>query len=316
MPNFNVSIDKQEGFPIITLSNTLTGSNAEIYSHGGILNAFNVPLDGSLLNLIDGFTKRQDAIDNITKGFKSAKLSPFVCRMNKGRYPFQGEQYQIQKFFLQEHAIHGLLYDATYSIVNYEATDEKALIRLEHSYEGSDPGYPFPYNIAITWQLEKDDCLTVLTEVSHKNSHAIPMADGWHPYFTLGGKVDDWYLQFTSDEQLEFNEDLLPTKRKIKDTRFLHGCFLKDINLDNAFELDHTISAPLCLLKNNQLSLSIKPDKHYPILQIYIPDHRKSIAIENLSGAPDNFNNGMGLIMLTPNEIKSFSTVYQLSLVK
>ncbi len=316
MANFNVAIDNLEGFPIITLTNTLTGSNAEIYSKGGLLNAFHVPLNGKLFNAIDGFANRQDTIDNITKGFKSAKLSPFVCRMQNGKYTFQGEQYQIHKFYLQEHAIHGLLYDAAYSIDYYEASDERAMIRLGHTYQGSDPGYPFPYDIAITWQLEKDDCLTVTTEVSHKNAHAIPIADGWHPYFTIGGEVDDWHLQFTSEAQLEYDQDLLPTGRNIKDTRFLEGCLLKDIKLDNAFELDNSTETPVCILKNNYLSLSIKPDRHYPILQIYIPDHRKSIAIENLSGAPDNFNNGIGLILLEPNEIRSFSTVYQLSLVK
>jgi galactose mutarotase-like enzyme len=48
---------------------------------------------------------------------------------------------------------------------------------------------------------------------------------------------------------------------------------------------------------NANFRLTIEPDKEYPILQIYIPPHRNSIAIENLSGAPDNFNNKMGLVI-------------------
>ena len=66
-------------------------------------------------------------------------------------------------------------------------------------------------------------------------------------------------------------------------------------------------------MQNEHFKLTIEPDKNYPILQIYIPPHRTSIAIENLSGAPDNFNNGMGLLLLQPGEEKTFSTCYSVA---
>ena len=68
---------------------------------------------------------------------------------------------------------------------------------------------------------------------------------------------------------------------------------------------------PICILQNDAFRLTITPDKNYPILQIYIPPQRQSIAIENLSGAPDNFNNGMGLLLLAPGDVKTFSTSYK-----
>jgi aldose 1-epimerase len=61
----------------------------------------------------------------------------------------------------------------------------------------------------------------------------------------------------------------------------------------------------------NQVWLSIFTNSHYPYLQIYTPPHRKSIALENLSGAPDCFNNGMGLLMLPPNRSQTFTVWYQ-----
>jgi aldose 1-epimerase len=165
----------------------------------------------------------------------------------------------------------------------------------------------------INWQLTAGNRLTVTTTVFHHNTSAIPIADGWHPYFTLGTPVDDYTLQFDSDIQLEYNADLLPTGKKITDTRFRKGCSLASIQLDNSFELATDIAAAKCILQNGQLQLTIEPGKNYPILQVYIPAHRNSIAIENLSGAPDNFNNGMGLIMLAPNEQKVFRTSYRIS---
>jgi aldose 1-epimerase len=47
-------------------------------------------------------------------------------------------------------------------------------------------------------------------------------------------------------------------------------------------------------------------------LQIYTPPHRKSIAIENLSSAPDAFNNKIGLIELGPEDSHAFQTRYRI----
>ena len=307
---FETTITEESGFSVITLTDTNTGCNAEIYGFGGLLNAFRIPCKDTLVNVVAGFDSLADAKENITKGFKSAKLSPFVCRMHKGHYTYGANEYTIQKHFLGEHAIHGLLYDAKFHVTKQETDNNKASITLEHVYKGTDKGYPFPYTITINWKLETGNKLTATTTISHNNEKSIPIADGWHPYFTLGGSVDEWVLQFDSETQLEYNEEILPTGKKFTDTRFINGCSLRGIELDNSFALSANLIEPKCVLQNDKLRLTIAPDKNYPILQIYIPPHRKSIAIENLSGAPDNFNNGMGLILLRPGEEKMFSTSY------
>lgn len=313
---FEVSTNTESGFPIITLSDRQGGCQAEIYALGGMLNAFRLPVaGGKVQNVIDGFDNAQHAINQLTNGFKSAKLSPFVCRMYNGSYGLRGKKYTTEKWFLGKHAIHGLLYDAVFAITDTFVSAEKAAVTLEYHYPGSDAGYPFPYTMMINWQLSPDNRVTVTTTVFHHNTEAIPMADGWHPYFTLGTRVDEYTLQFDSEIQLEYNADLLPTGNKIADNRFSKGCSLRGIELDNSFEMPTQMEHPKCVLKNALLQLTIEPSKSYPILQIYIPAHRQSIAIENLSGAPDNFNNGMGLIMLAPNEQKVFRTSYQVSYI-
>jgi aldose 1-epimerase len=59
--------------------------------------------------------------------------------------------------------------------------------------------------------------------------------------------------------------------------------------------------------------VEIRPESSYPYLQLYTPPHRESIAIENLSAAPDAFNNGMGLINLEPGASATFKTAYTIS---
>ncbi|MEK7200185.1 MAG: aldose 1-epimerase, partial [Bacteroidota bacterium] len=257
----------------------------------------------------------EDVIKNITNGVKSAKLSPFVCRMNKGKYRFANNEYQVDKHWLQEHAIHGLIYDGLYSITNSGIAENFAGILLSYTYEGTDKGYPFPYTIVLNWKLETGNKLTVATTIMHTNPQPIPMADGWHPYFRLGGKVDDWHIQFDSRTQLEYDVALLPTGKKIKDERFVNGCLLQNIQLDNAFELENRAQATKCVLHNDTLQLTVEPDGSYPLLQLYIPQHRNSIAIENLSGAPDNFNNGIGLLLVAPGNPMTFTTSYRIELL-
>lgn len=312
---FEVCIDRNSEHPVITLKDTNTGCEAEIYAFGGLLNAFHIPAKGKTVNLIEGFDSVGDAKKNITRGFKSAKLSPFVCRMRNGRYRHVGITHRVNKHYLGEHAIHGLLYDAVYEIADPESNETAAGVKLIYRYTGSDNGYPFPYDILLNWKLQTGNKLSITTIITHHNSHPIPLADGWHPYFTLGGGVDDWTLQFNSQTQLEYDDDLLPTGKRITDTRFLQARSLRDVTLDNSFEFNKPDTQPQCVLSNDILRLTVEPDKAYPILQVYTPPDRKSIAIENLSGAPDNFNNGINLILLTSDQPKTFTTSYTVTVL-
>jgi len=307
---FKVDINQEQAHPVVYLTDTLTGCTAEIFAFGGLLNAFHIPLNGALFNCIDGFESVKDAQEKITDGFKSAKISPFVCRLHNGTYSHNGKIYTIQKNYLGSHALHGLVYDAVYELGEMIASEEAASIKLSYQYQKNDSGYPFEYHIQLHWELKPNNCLFVTTLVSHQNEEPIPYADGWHPYFTLGGSINQYQLQFDANTQLEFDEALIPTGKKISDTRFEQKHSLEDLFLDNSFVLKQNGK---CILSNRDLQLVIEPDQHYPILQVYTPPHRNSIAIENLSGAPDNFNNGIHLLMLSPNKPYQFKTSYQIT---
>ncbi|MEO6547212.1 MAG: hypothetical protein ABIN94_04410, partial [Ferruginibacter sp.] len=64
-----------------------------------------------------------------------------------------------------------------------------------------------------------------------------------------------------------------------------------------------------------RIQIEIRPDQHYPFLQIYTPPHRNSIAIENLSAPPDSFNNKISLNILQPGENIIFATTYKITLL-
>lgn len=307
---FSATVSSHQSEPVIQLADNYNYCKAEIYAFGSILNHFSIQIEGNAVNCIDGFESPQQAARDIRGAFKSAKISPFVCRLHKGTYIFNQENYTIQKNYLNEHALHGLLYDARFTIDQIQATDTEAEVTLSYHYKGTDAGYPFPFQMQIIWTLFDKHQLRATTRVIHQNQVAIPYADGWHPYFSLGGKVDEYQLQFDADTQLEFDETLIPTGKKLADTRFLTPRSLEGIFLDNSFVLKENGSCTLCY---NALKLRVTPDATYPILQVYTPPHRNSIAIENLSGAPDNFNNQIGLLNLAPNKWYEFTTAFQLN---
>ena len=311
---FTVTISPQSGYEVVELQDHMSGAQVQLYSLGALLNAFVIPTKTGTINGIDGFSSINDAIANATAGFKSSKLSPFVCRLQHGKYTFDQKEYTIEGFYLGDHAIHGLLFNAAFKITDTTSTATEASVTFSHHYQGTDPGYPFPFTLHVKWKLTSGNTLQVFTTATNNHSSAIPFSDGWHPYFSVGDTIDTATLSFTSNKQLEFSEDLLPTGNLIEDNRFIAGQKMEGVFLDNCFLLDMSSETQQhCTLKNESVTLTIAPNKQYPYLQIYTPPHRKSIAIENLTSAPDSFNNGIGLLIIEPNHTLEFSTTYTLT---
>lgn len=338
---FSYTRVQQNGWEEIILRDEVTGFTATVVpSAGALLRKLEVVVgddhDKRLFNVIDGVNDKDDFDINFTKaGFKGAKLSPFVCRLNKGVYEWDGQNYHVGTtgsdscfYDDNQHALHGLLYKAPFQIIKVETKSDNVECHLFYRYNGTtaDPGYPFAYDMNICYKLEGENKLAVITTVHNRSGKTIPLSDGWHPYFRLGKSIDTSTLQFRLKKKVEFSSDLLPTGNIIDEATWFKdgGTSLHNIQLDNCFILmsedDHNQSnkmqrQPSCILRDESLGLAVHiyPDlQAYPYLQLYIPPSRGSIAIENLSSAPDAFNNKMGLITLEPEATKTFTTCYQI----
>jgi aldose 1-epimerase len=314
---FIISHDESNGWKEIHLTDTFSGSRAVIVpAAGAILNGFSAEHNGRTVQVIEGFADAASFRDEMEKTFLSAKLSPFVCRIRNAEYSWGGGSYHLQKFSLQGAALHGLLYDRPFEVIEEIVHVDHAELELKYSYTATDPGYPFPYDCFIRYRLEENNTLLVTTAIHNRWNGPIPVADGWHPYFTLGGKVDDLTLQLHASGMLEYDAALIPTGRTIPDSTWNEGKRIGDTRLDNGYVLDFSRPQPLCTLSDPStgISVSFHPESSYPYLQLYIPDHRKSIAIENLSAAPDAFNNGIGLTVIEPDHTRTFSARYRINL--
>ncbi|GEP96495.1 aldose 1-epimerase [Chitinophaga cymbidii] len=298
---FSIARQQQNGFDTIELKDSTGTRVAVIPGLGASLHVFEV----GGLNVIDNYPDINAFRAEVNDSFKSVKLSPFACRINDSAYTWEQKKHTIAKS-----SIHGLLYDVAFEVTDESADEEAASITLAHQYKGADPGYPFAYTCNVQYRLLPGNMLEVITTVINQDEHTIPVMDGWHPYFSTGTPVDRLELQFSSKEIVEFDERLLPTGKLLPYTTFAQPKSMAGVELDNSFLLDFTQPSPLCTLRDPEKGISIEfyPDPHYPVLQVYTPPHRGSVAIENLSGAPDAFNNGIGLVQLEAGQSARFTT--------
>jgi aldose 1-epimerase len=311
---FQVSRSEHNNNTLIHLSDNNRSTRISVIPRAGaLLHEFSVPLNGSLFNIIENYPLNRPVQEQVTHYFRSVKLSPWVCRLANGRYNFNGKALQVGRMFTDGTALHGLLYDQAFNIVDEFADDASAFVQLRHHYTGYDPGYPFEYSCEVKYTLHPDNLLEVETVINNTGNEDIPIADGWHPYFRLGGQVNNWELCFNARAMVEFDDNLVPTGRLLPFDQFNHLRTIGSTTMDNCFVLDMATGQPACTLRNpaNGIFVSLFPDSSYRYLQVFIPDHRESIAIENISSAPDCFNNQMGLLVLPPGHAKTFRVFYR-----
>lgn len=313
---FSIKEEQQNGFNKIVLQDDEQGTRVAIVpACGAILHEFSVKKNEEQLNVIDSYSSRQEFEQELeAKGFKGSKLSPFVCRLRNGFYKYGESEHTIRKFYLGRHAIHGLLYDVPFTVVSSYADNDAANIQLSHQYEANDEGYPFKYDCIINYRLQANNQLTITTTIVNRDEGIIPVADGWHPYFGFGGSINDCQLEFQSKEHLVFDEELLPTGELKAYQEFGSLKVMAEENFDDCFTLNFADCQPMVVIRDpvQRIQVEIHPETSYPYLQIYTPPHRQSIALENLSAAPDAFNNNMGLTSLASGAEANFVTSYHI----
>jgi len=297
----------------VRIENENTGTYIDVYALGAVLNQYAIRHNGEDFNCIDAYQKPEDVKTLMTQRFQGSKLSPFVCRLANGTFAFENVQYTVGKHFDGKSAIHGLVYDELFELTNESLLADRASIELTRKVNAENYGFPFHYTIKIVYTLNENGAVDVETIVTNDSNSVMPINDGWHPYFKLDEKVDNTLLKFRSKQMAIFDETLLPTGEFRDYKEFSEFKTIGATEFDNSFTIDDLDTPALELKSETQkLYLTVTPKKGYPILQVYIPPARNSIAVENLTGLPDSFNNHIGLLTLKPNESKHFATEYHL----
>lgn len=289
-------------FAAFSITNTSTKEEVSfVPQFGANLLSLQLQKNGLLHELLDGFTSEEQLKQN--EKSRSIHLAPFPNRIEDGKYIFEDTLYQFPINKPKENnAIHGFVWNKPFAEMAQTISKDFAAITLKHDYNGNERGYPFLFSVTIEYRLSPHQ-LSVIIIIENTGNTNMPLGYGWHPYFTLQATVNDLQLQLPSAYLLETNERLIPTGKK---TSYESFKTLQPINngvFDTAFELANTHwNKTLLYYEKENYGIEINQSPSLKYLQVYIPEHRKSIAIEPMSCAANAFNTLEDLVVLQPKE--------------
>ena len=304
---FNIQEEAFGSLTQLELSNVLTGEYVTIiHDYGTLVNDLVLKSNGKNYSILRGTNTDHDIVGK--KWFKGAKLSPFPNRIRDGAYSFNRKKYQLPITEEARHnALHGFIYNKPFELIAHEEGTEHASVEFEYNYGGKIEGYPFPYRISMVYTLSVDgfECETC---IKNTGKDAMPVGDGWHPYFKTGTMVDQLQLLLPKCKRLLLDKRMIANGKRTAFNDFDVMSKIGPQEFDTPFELENTGNILSTELFDAQRNLKITlwqetGTNKYNYLQIYIPPDRQSIAIEPMTCEPDAFNNGGGLITLKPNEV-------------
>ena len=274
-------------------NNTLEVRNTDNTVFGKIF----LDLGASLQELIlDGNAIIQD-LHPLTydSTYASSILFPFANRVKDGMYSFNNVQFELEKNQQEEkNALHGFVYNKTFEVKNIEESEDSAFITLEYIEKNKTTGFPFTYNIEVTYVFTKKG-VSLVVKVKNTDDDTFPFTLGWHPYF-ISQDLTKSSLSFDCNQKLIIGkrnitsgiEKIEPYKKFKIQNKKLDDCWI--LNSDKV-----SFNTP-------KYQLNFESSVKENFLQAYTPPRLNTIAIEPTTGVSDSFNNKIGLQTLDPNE--------------
>lgn len=252
-------------------------------------------------NFIDGYASVQEITQ---QQYKGVILAPFPNRLAAAQYNFENKSYTLPINREKENlALHGLLYNESFEII--QQIDNE--LTLYYVYDANEAGYPFKFSLTINYILHVSGRLEIQSWVENLGT-SMPFGLGWHPYFQMDVPVDELELAFPPCDWVQLDLQNIPTgvlHPYEVDSDFL---FMKNQHFDDCFALREG-QVNQFKIRSKQFDLIVESPSlgDFAYFQLYTPASRTSIAVEPMTCAPNAFNNGMGLHVLSPKQKRQFS---------
>ncbi|MEH0687865.1 aldose 1-epimerase [Vibrio cholerae] len=303
---FKIVKGKFGDFHSTTLLNSKLGICVEIIQDfGAIINQYRV--NHSPFSFIVGYQDSQNVIQSHPFFSRSAKLFPFPNRLKNGQYHYQGHDYRLPANFpWSEHAVHGLLYNQPFQVVETDAQEHFATARFRYETDHLADGFPFAFRLDVCYHIDETGRLRCYTEITNTGESPFPYGDAWHPYFSLGDSLAQCQLSLSPHQEVVHCDDL-PTGKYTSNTALSSPTTLADVTLNHCYRFHQSSDQSLILTRaDQQARLDYQQGANYPFIQLYTPASEPSIAIEPMSCPADAFNNYIGLLELNPEQTAQF----------
>lgn len=256
--------------------------------------------------------------DEVRPSYRGATLAPWPNRIVDGKFTFDGVERQVALTEpARHHALHGLA-----GWLDFEAIDKSPSHVTLAAVITPQTGYPWRIVVTTTFSLDADG-LTQTVTATNESPDAAPWGTGPHPYLVAGaGHVDDWTLELPADEVLAVTPDRLsPIGLRPVDADDAERFDFRAARRIGTVEIDHAYTAltrdadgfaTVRLMDAGGRGVEMTWDAACPWVQIHTsdkgigkPGHRRGLAVEPMTCAPDAFNADRydydtGLIVLEP----------------
>lgn len=231
-----------------------------------------------------------------------AVLIPYANRVRNAVYVWGDKTYILPRND-GLNSIHGLVRHEKWSYEN-EETNPANITELK--FELRSASYPSPIAIKNRYELGRDffdvDCT-----VTNSGDSSCPLLIGFHPYFLFSRS---WHVRHDEELfKLQYRNSYFPSG-EMEPVNFNDVSDMQDMKFDNCFKGGGKVT-----LHAGDHDLLLER-RNMDYLVIYNGDYSqdKSVAIEPMTGAPDAFNNGLGLVILEPQQ--HFRCGFRVSLIQ
>jgi len=178
-------------------------------AHGARLASLVVARDELLVGHLDS-----NGIPRPRFEWGSYPMSPFAGRIRFGRFDFGGRRFEVERR-MEPHAIHGMVDDVEWTIVERANDSLRARVDVDHRW-------PFACSVEQSFVLRPD---RLRIEGTLTAREPMPAQIGWHPWFRRPAAIDLGFAQW-----LPRDHDGLPIAQPTADPPSLDStvddCFL------------------------------------------------------------------------------------------
>jgi aldose 1-epimerase len=242
-------------------------------------------------------------------------LHPWANRLSRMGYEIRGKQVEfppdspLLHFDANKLPIHGLVGHCPDWQVREQASGLAAARLTAHLDLSTRPDFlalfPFPHFLELKIILHKNT-LTVSTTVRPAADVAVPVAFGYHPYFTLPSVPrQEWEIDLPERRQLILNEKGLPTG-ETKPCPAYAGP-LGSRTFDDLYEI---APKPEFRLRGPHRTVTVSFGEGYRFAQIYAPPEDAVICFEPMTAPVNPFDSG-NFVWAQPGS--PFTATYEIS---
>ncbi|WP_106766908.1 aldose 1-epimerase [Paenibacillus faecalis] len=245
-------------------------------------------------------------------------------RIEKGRFEYEGSHYQFEQNTANDNHIHGLHRTQAWCVSDIEEDEEGCAVATEF-LTANDPRWisqmPQPLKLQMSFRLQGSE-LHKRFIVTNQGTAPVPFGMGYHTWFLLDGRPDEWTLKLPVEGIYVLNEELLPTGERapLGELNSLNtGYNLKDSNFDTIFSIPEGEPAEAILSRSDGYEIHYSADrsyfKHWVLYTKGIAD--EFLCIEPYTWLPNAPNLNLpkettGLIHLEPDQTVELYTKLQI----